>query len=108
MNELRTRRTAIGLNLYVNDMKALEWVYGKLSTRVALFCVFKIKTFKTLSSEHVQCHVIILQRSISKTASDPKHVFRGRQVLVYEIKLSTCRFYETISALPMQLDQDFI
>ena len=59
MNELRTRRTAIGLNLYVNDMKALEWVYGKQSTRVALFCIFEIKTSKTLSSELVQPHVII-------------------------------------------------
>ena len=102
------RKIVIGLNLYVNDMKALEWVNGKLSTRVALFCIFEIKTSKTLNSELVQPHVIISQRSISKTASDPKHEFRGRQVLVYEIKLSTCRFYETISALPMQLDQDFI
>jgi len=75
LNELRTRRTAIGLNLYVNDMKALEWVYGKLSTRVALFCVFEIKTSKTLNLKLVQPHVIISQKSISKTASDPKHVF---------------------------------
>ena len=97
MNELRTRKTAIGLNLYVNDMKDLEWVYGKLSTRVALFCIFEIKTSKTLNSELVQPRFIISQRSISKTASDPKHEFRGRQVLVYEIKLSTCQFYETIS-----------
>jgi hypothetical protein len=102
------RKTAIGLNLYVNDMKALEWVYGKLSTRVALFCIFEKKASNTLSSELVQPHVIISQRSISKTASDPKLVFRGRQVLVYEIKLSTCRFYETISTLPMQFIQDFI
>ena len=29
--------------------------------------------------------------------SDPKHVFQGRQVLVYEIKFSTFRFHETIS-----------
>ena len=43
------RKIAIGLNLYVNDVKALEWVYGKLSTRVALFCVFEIKTSKTLN-----------------------------------------------------------
>ena len=78
MNELRTRMTAIGLNLYVNDMKALEWVYGKQSTRVALFCIFEIKTSKTLSSELVQPHVIISQKSINKTTSDPKHVFRGR------------------------------
>ena len=30
-------------------------------------------------------------------ASDPKHVFQGRRVLVYEIKLSTAPFHETIS-----------
>ena len=61
--------------MYVDDMKDLEWVYGKLSIRVALFCVFEIKTSKTLNLELVQPHVIISQRSISKTASDPKHVF---------------------------------
>ena len=108
MNELRTGKTAIGLNLYVNDMKALEWVNGKLSTRVALFCIFEIKTSKTLNSELVQPRFIISQRSISKTASDPKHEFRGRQVLVYEIKLSTCQFQEKISTLPMQFVQGFI
>ena len=37
------------------------------------------------------------QGSISKTASDPKHAFQGRQVLVYEIKLSTNHFHEMIS-----------
>ena len=42
-------------------------------------------------------HVIMSQGSISKTVSDPKHVFQGRQVLVYEIKFSTFRFHETIS-----------
>ena len=30
-------------------------------------------------------------------ASDTKHVFQGRKVLVYEIKLSTFWFHETIS-----------
>ena len=49
LHELRTRKIAIGLNLYVNDVKALEWVYGKLSTRVALFCIFEIKTSNTLN-----------------------------------------------------------
>ena len=29
--------------------------------------------------------------------SDPKHAFQGRQVLVYEIKLSTNHFHEMIS-----------
>jgi len=43
------RKTAIGLNLYVNDVKVLEWAYGKLSTRVALFCIFEIKTSNTLN-----------------------------------------------------------
>ena len=100
------RKIAIGLNLYIS--KALEWLYGKMSTRVALFCIFEIKTSKTLNSELVQPHVIISQRSISKTASDPKHEFQGRQVLVYEIKLSTCRIYEKISTLPMQFVQGFI
>ena len=30
-------------------------------------------------------------------ASDPKHLFQGRHVLVYEIKLSTNLFHEMIS-----------
>ena len=29
--------------------------------------------------------------------SDPKYAFQGRHVLVYEIKLSTILFHETIS-----------
>ena len=29
--------------------------------------------------------------------SDPKYAFQGRKVLVYEIKLSTILFHETIS-----------
>ena len=40
------RKIAIGLNLYIS--KALEWLYGKMSTRVALFCIFEIKASKTL------------------------------------------------------------
>ena len=39
LHELRTRKTSIILRLY--DVKALEWIYSKPSTRVALFfCVF--------------------------------------------------------------------
>ena len=50
LHELRIRKTAICLNLYVNDVKALEWVYGKIRTRVILFLhFFKIKTSKTLN-----------------------------------------------------------
>ena len=50
LHELRIRKTAIGLNLHVNDVKALEWVYGKIRTRVTLFLhFFKIKTSKTLN-----------------------------------------------------------
>ena len=60
MNKLRTGKIAIGLNLYVNDMKALEWVYGKLSTRVALFCIFEIKNFQDFEFETstTSCHHI--------------------------------------------------
>ena len=50
-----------------------------------------------MNSELAQPHVIISQGSKGKTASDPKHVFQGRQVLLYGIKLSTNIFHETIS-----------
>ena len=76
MNKLRMRKIAIVLDLYVCVKRLWNGYLASFSIRVALFCIFKIKNFKTLNLELVHLHAIISQRSISKTASDPNHEFQ--------------------------------